>query len=384
VNRSAGNLRLLANSPCINAGTNQAWMVGAFDLDGNPRIAGGRVDMGAYEYPISTSDFTASPTNGFAPLTVHFTNLSSSATAYTWNFGDGNSSADENPAHTYTAAGSYSVTLTAAGPGGTNSLTRTNYIVARRPNHPPQADASATSLIVISPNSINAQVVLNGSRSSDPDGDPLHYVWYQAGNPNAIASGMVAVVTLPLGKNALVLAVNDGSATNSQAFTVEVITTSQAVDRLRAKVRAQAAKPQPLLATLSAAMASLERGNLTAAINQLQAFQNQVRAQVAPANPALANQLIRSAQEIINVLGGSGDAQGRFVRVERLDHGKVRIQLTAGPAANHIIEASANLVDWEPIGVASESGAGTFEWTDPDAAHWPARFYRIRPLSPAP
>jgi hypothetical protein len=44
-----GNLRLQSNSPCLNAGNN-AYVVGATDLDGRPRIAGGSVDMGAYEY----------------------------------------------------------------------------------------------------------------------------------------------------------------------------------------------------------------------------------------------------------------------------------------------------------------------------------------------
>ena len=48
-NRLAGDYHLAANSPCIDAGTNQAWMVGATDLDGRPRIIGERVDMGAYE-----------------------------------------------------------------------------------------------------------------------------------------------------------------------------------------------------------------------------------------------------------------------------------------------------------------------------------------------
>ncbi len=48
----AGNLRLAANSPCINAGTNQDWMAGAQDMDGRQRIDRftGRVDMGCYEY----------------------------------------------------------------------------------------------------------------------------------------------------------------------------------------------------------------------------------------------------------------------------------------------------------------------------------------------
>jgi hypothetical protein len=43
------NLRLQANSPCINAGRN-AYVSLLTDLDNNPRIAGGTVDMGAYEY----------------------------------------------------------------------------------------------------------------------------------------------------------------------------------------------------------------------------------------------------------------------------------------------------------------------------------------------
>jgi len=44
------DFRLLPASPCINAGTNLAWMAGTRDLDEQPRVVGLRVDMGAYEY----------------------------------------------------------------------------------------------------------------------------------------------------------------------------------------------------------------------------------------------------------------------------------------------------------------------------------------------
>jgi hypothetical protein len=44
-----GNLRLQTNSPCINAGDN-VYVVGTTDLDGRPRIVGGTVDIGAYEF----------------------------------------------------------------------------------------------------------------------------------------------------------------------------------------------------------------------------------------------------------------------------------------------------------------------------------------------
>ncbi len=50
IDAAAGNYRLESFSPCINAGTNMSWMLTATDLDGNPRIIDGIVDMGAYEY----------------------------------------------------------------------------------------------------------------------------------------------------------------------------------------------------------------------------------------------------------------------------------------------------------------------------------------------
>ena len=66
-------------------------------------------------------------------MTVAFTNSSSGATNYAWDFGDGKTSSATNAANTYTNVGSYTVKLTAIGAGGTNVLTRTNYIVATNP-----------------------------------------------------------------------------------------------------------------------------------------------------------------------------------------------------------------------------------------------------------
>lgn len=87
--------------------------------------------------PPPVAGFIAGPTNGAAPLAVTFTNLTTGATNYSWVFGDGNTSALTNPAHVYAASGVYSVTLTATGAGGTNTLTRGSYVVATTPPPPP-------------------------------------------------------------------------------------------------------------------------------------------------------------------------------------------------------------------------------------------------------
>jgi hypothetical protein len=58
VDSAAGNFRLQSSSPCINVGRND-YVSGGADLDGNPRIVGGTVDLGAYEFQSSGGGFAA-------------------------------------------------------------------------------------------------------------------------------------------------------------------------------------------------------------------------------------------------------------------------------------------------------------------------------------
>lgn len=75
--------------------------------------------------------FTADMRSGTIPFTIQFSDTSSnSPTSWLWSFGDGSSSTEKNPSHIYTAAGTYTVSLTATNEAGNNSHTASNYITA--------------------------------------------------------------------------------------------------------------------------------------------------------------------------------------------------------------------------------------------------------------
>jgi PKD repeat protein len=68
-----------------------------------------------------TASVTGTPTTGNAPLKVSFTGSATGGKApysYSWNFGDGASSPAQNPSHAYTAAGTYTATLTVTDSSG--------------------------------------------------------------------------------------------------------------------------------------------------------------------------------------------------------------------------------------------------------------------------
>ncbi|MFZ4814985.1 MAG: PKD domain-containing protein [Phototrophicaceae bacterium] len=79
--------------------------------------------------------FTQSTTSGLVPLVVNFINQSQGEiTGYSWNFGDGGTSTEINPSHTFRNPGIYTVTLTANGPGGASNVSR--QISAQSPSAP--------------------------------------------------------------------------------------------------------------------------------------------------------------------------------------------------------------------------------------------------------
>ena len=93
-------------------------------------------------YLVPVADFSGTPTSGLPPLDVAFTDLSlNTITTWAWDFGDGNTSTIQNPLNTYHNPGLYSVQLTVTGPGGSDSITKTDYI--QIDYFPPTADFTA-------------------------------------------------------------------------------------------------------------------------------------------------------------------------------------------------------------------------------------------------
>ncbi len=89
--------------------------------------------------------FSATPRNGQSPLTVQFTDLSTAGSApissWRWDFGDGSTSTDSNPFHSYTTPGRFSVTLSVSTAVGSDSEVKLNYIEVEKK---PTAAFSAT------------------------------------------------------------------------------------------------------------------------------------------------------------------------------------------------------------------------------------------------
>ena len=80
-------------------------------------------------YVLPGADFFASPTMGPSPLSVNFTDQSiGEITSWLWDFGDGETSTEQNPSHTYIDPGTYTVSLTVTGPGESDTEIKNDYI----------------------------------------------------------------------------------------------------------------------------------------------------------------------------------------------------------------------------------------------------------------
>jgi PKD repeat protein len=116
------------------------------------------------ETPLAS--FTASPSNGPAPLHVAFTDTSTkSPTAWNWDFGDGTSSTEQSPTHTFTKAGSYTVSLSVQNAAGSSNATKTITVTVTTPT----ASFNATPTTGAAP--------LDVTFADTSEGNPTSWSW---------------------------------------------------------------------------------------------------------------------------------------------------------------------------------------------------------------
>jgi PKD repeat protein len=200
------------------------------------------------------------------------------AITYAWNFGDPASASNtgtlQKPTHTYLRAGTYTVTLTVTDASGRTGSASTTAVI---PNVAPAVSALPGTTI------LPGEGYAASGTFSDPDPDAwtatVNYGDGSGTQPLALAGNAFSIAHTygAAGSFTVTVAVsdNDGGSGSSSA-TVNVLTPQEGIDALLA----QLGVTHPLAVKLNAARASLDRGNETAALNQLGAFLNQVSAMV--------------------------------------------------------------------------------------------------------
>lgn len=155
----------------------------------------------------SVADFILPP-SGCQPYTINFTNTSIGAN-YHWDFGDGTSSTDQNPTHTYSQSGLYSVTLIASDPVTCNLA---DTIIKQI-----QVLSNSNDTLAIAQTCIGDSIQIGVPTSFDPN---VTYHWFpQAGLSNPYISNPWAILN---NTTEYLLVITNGTCSDSLHQTVNV------------------------------------------------------------------------------------------------------------------------------------------------------------------
>ncbi len=203
------------------------------------------------------------------------------------------------------------VTCTAIDGAG-NSASCSFRVTVLESNHAPTAKIDTDALVDFSPdfdhpvliscNWWNACLILDGSLSTDPDGDALTHLWFIEPSPLPFAAGPIATNCLEVGTHTIVLTVSDpDGASGSDSLTLEVVTAPLAIELLMEKVTESSLSrtiKRELLAVLRTALNQAKNERIRPTQNTMDSFEKKVRAKVVGENSELATCLIRWSQAI--------------------------------------------------------------------------------------
>ncbi len=157
--------------------------------------------------------YTGSVNNAINFSSVGSNDPDGTITAYLWDFGDGQRSAQANPSHTYAAAGAYSVTLTVTDNNAANHMNVTTTTVTDSTiNQKPIAKANGPYQMVL-----GGVIQFNSNGSNDPDGFITQYLWdFGDGNTSTETQARHTYAALGLYNVTLTVTDNQGATTTSQ------------------------------------------------------------------------------------------------------------------------------------------------------------------------
>ncbi|MBN1167917.1 MAG: PKD domain-containing protein [Methanospirillaceae archaeon] len=135
--------------------------------------------------------FSLDPKSGNAPLLVRFTDLSTgeAISSWFWNFGDGQTSSEQNPVHTYTSAGTFDVSLTVTNPGGSDTALQSGCVTVGPEYQIPVADFTGSPTMGMAPLTVSfTDLSLN---------NPLEWVWDFGDETTSLEQNPLHVYTQP-------------------------------------------------------------------------------------------------------------------------------------------------------------------------------------------
>ncbi|MFO1448887.1 MAG: PKD domain-containing protein [Opitutaceae bacterium] len=191
-------------------------------------ITGTLISTGLKQPPIASA--IASATSGAIPLTVTFSSSGSydpdgTVTSYLWSFGSGFTSTEANPTYTYTAAGTFNVTLTVTDNDGLSSIATVGITVNPPPNQPPTAVIAASATSGTAP----LPVAFSGTGSFDPDGAIVSYAWsFGDGTTSSLVSPSKSYSSP--GTFTVQLKVTDDRGATASTTTTVVVTADRTLD----------------------------------------------------------------------------------------------------------------------------------------------------------